>query len=120
MKKGFIVFGVLVPASFLSFNIITAVGTTNEVKLNSVVLYQNYPVPFNPTTTIKYDLLQSSLVSIPIFNSLGEKINTLYSGLQTSGTHEIVFDGSSLPSGIYFYQITTRNFTQTKKCLFLK
>ncbi len=83
-------------------------------------LLQNFPNPFNPTTTIKYDLPQSSVVSIQIFNSLGEKIKTLYSGLQTSGSHEIVFDGSSLPSGIYFYQITTKDFSQIKKCLLLK
>jgi hypothetical protein len=86
----------------------------------TTTLLQNYPNPFNPITTIKYNLPQSSVVLIQIFNSLGEKIKTLYSGLQMSGTHEIVFDGGSLPSGIYFYQITTRNFTETKKCLLLK
>ena len=94
---------------------------TNEEKQPIAnVLYQNYPNPFNPTTTIKYNLPQSSVVLIQIFNSLGEKIKTLYSGLQTSGSHKIVFDGSSLPSGIYFYQITTKDFSQTKKCLLLK
>ena len=82
-------------------------------------LYQNYPNPFNPTTTIKYNLPQSSVVLIQIFNILGENIKTLYSGQQTSGIHEIVFDGSSLPSGIYLYQITTRDFRQIKKCLLL-
>jgi hypothetical protein len=83
-------------------------------------LYQNYPNPFNRKTTIKYSLPQSEIVKIEIYNLLGEKIKTLYSGLQTSGSYEIVFDGSSLPSEIYFYQITTKNFTQTKKCLLLK
>jgi hypothetical protein len=83
-------------------------------------LSQNYPNPFNPTTTIKYNLPRSSVVVIQIFNSLGENIKTLFSGLQTSGIHELVFDGGALPSGIYYYQLTTRNFTQTKKCLLLK
>jgi hypothetical protein len=91
-----------------------------KTKPDEFILNQNYPNPFNPTTTIKYNLPQSSAVVIQIFNSLGEKIKTLYSGPQTSGTHEIVFDGSSLPSGIYFYQITTKDFSQTKKCLLLK
>ncbi|MEJ2105159.1 MAG: T9SS type A sorting domain-containing protein [Ignavibacteriaceae bacterium] len=103
-----------------------AVDTFTSVKgdgikiSSSYKLYQNYPNPFNPTTTIKYDLPQSSVILIQIFNNLGEKVKTLYSGLQSSGTHEIVFDGSSLPSGIYFYQITTKDFSQTKKCLLLK
>ena len=83
-------------------------------------LQQNYPNPFNPQTTIAYNLPRSSVVSIQIFNSLGEKVKTLYSGLQTSGSHEIVFDGNFLPSGIYFYQITTKDFSQTNKCLLLK
>ena len=101
-------------------NLVSIKQSQDEVDIEDFKLSQNYPNPFNPTATIKYNLPQSSVVSIQIFNSLGEKIKTLYSGLQISGSHEIVFDGSSLPSGIYFYQITTRNFTQTKKCLLLK
>ena len=91
----------------------------NENMVNNYLL-TNYPNPFNPTTSIEYNLPQSSIVSIQIFNSLGEKVKTLYSGLQTSGSHEIVFDGGLLPSGIYFYQIITKDFSQTKKCLLLK
>ena len=89
-------------------------------KLQTFLLSQNYPNPFNPRTTIKYNLPQSSVVSIQIFNNLGENVKTLCSGLQTRGIHEIIFDGGSLPSGIYFYQIIIGNFKQTKKCLLLK
>ena len=100
--------------------VLTSNMDDNQKLSSNFKLSQNYPNPFNPTTTIKYNLPQSSVVSLQIFNSLGENVKTLYSGLQTSGTHEIVFDGSSLPSGIYFYQITTRDFRQIKKCLLLK
>ena len=101
-------------------DLVTHIESSAEKFSRSFFLKQNYPNPFNPTTTIKYDLPQSSVVSIQIFNSLGEKVKTLYSGLQTSGSHEIVFDGNFLPSGIYFYQITTKDFSQTNKCLLLK
>jgi photosystem II stability/assembly factor-like uncharacterized protein len=107
-------------AIFMNENLVTGFFESKKAYPNDFLLFQNYPNPFNPTTTIKYDLPLSSLVLIQIFNNLGEKVKTLYSGLQTGGNHKIVFDGSSLTSGIYFYQITTRNFTQTKKCLLLK
>ncbi|MEJ2658305.1 MAG: YCF48-related protein [Desulfobacterales bacterium] len=101
-------------------NLVSIKDSQKEVAIENFKLSQNYPNPFNPTTTIKYNLPQSSVVLLQIFNNLGEKIKTIYSGPQTSGSHEVVFDGGSLPSGIYFYQITTKNFTQTKKCLLLK
>jgi hypothetical protein len=109
----------LIKTDSLGYSNVNSITDKNKLFTDHVLL-QNYPNPFNPTTTIKYNLQHSTIVSIQMFNSLGEKIKTLYSGLQTSGSHEIVFDGSSLPSGIYFYQITTKDFSQTKKCLLLK
>ena len=89
----------------LSFNIITAVGTTNEVKLNSVVFYQNYPNPFNRKTTIKYEIPKTSHIKIVRYNSIGQKIKTLYSGEQSIGLHSIGLDGDDMPSGVYVYQL---------------
>jgi len=83
-------------------------------------LSQNYPNPFNPTTTIKYSIPQSSNVVIKVFDVLGNEITTLVNQEKPIGTHTIEFDATSLPSGIYFYQLQTPNFIQTKKMILLK
>jgi hypothetical protein len=104
----------------LPFNIITAVGTTSEVKLNSVVLYQNYLNPFNRKTTIKYEILKTSNIKIVLYNSIGQKIKTLYSGGQSIGSHSIELDGDDMPSGVYIYQIEAGGYREARKCLLLK
>lgn len=81
---------------------------------------QNYPNPFNPQTIIEYGIPKASNVEIKIYNSLGEIINTIINKQQSAGEYRIEFDGSSLPSGIYFYRITAGSFVQTKKMILLK
>ena len=78
---------------------IAAVGTTNEVKLNSVVLYQNYPNLFNLKTTIKYEIPKTSNIKILLYNSIGKK--TIYTGEQSIGSHYIELGGDDMPSGVY-------------------
>jgi hypothetical protein len=84
------------------------------------VLAQNYPNPFNPTTKINYQIPELSFVTINVFDVLGNEIETLVNEEKPIGTHTIEFDASSLPSGIYFYQLKTNNITQTKKMILLK
>ncbi len=81
----------------------TQTHNTNE---KAYSLYQNFPNPFNPSTVIKYDLKQDAKIEISVYNITGAKVSTLYSGLQTKGSHEIGFDGSNLASGIYLYQMS--------------
>jgi plastocyanin len=81
---------------------------------------QNYPNPFNPTTTIRYTLPQNGLVTVKVFNILGKELATVVNGVESAGFHEVQFDAANLPSGIYFYRVQDRNFTQTKKMLLLK
>jgi hypothetical protein len=69
-------------------------------------LYQNYPNPFNPTTTIQYSIPSAGNVKLDIYDMTGKNIRSLYRGYQTTGTHKFDFDGSSLSSGIYFYEIS--------------
>jgi hypothetical protein len=94
-----------------------------EVKGNNEMvydLYQNYPNPFNPGTVIKYSLASDGMVTLNIYDILGTKITTLVNETQKAGTHQVSFKPAELPSGIYFYELVTPNFTKKLKMLFLK
>lgn len=92
-----------------------SVGSLDKYELD-----QNYPNPFNPSTTIGYILKDKSNVNVSVYNSLGEKIAVLVNEFQEQGYHQINFDATGLPSGIYYYMINTGNFSQTKKMLLMK
>jgi hypothetical protein len=81
---------------------------------------QNFPNPFNPTTTIGYSLAKASKVTISVHDLLGRRIAILFSGMKPAGKYSIRFDGSGLPSGFYFYRMQAGNFFQTRKLLLLK
>jgi hypothetical protein len=84
-------------------------------------LHQNYPNPFNPTTTIAFDLPASTVVSLKVFNILGQEVATVLNGVQLEGgEHVVQFNASNLTSGIYFYQLRAGSFTNTKKLMLLK
>lgn len=80
----------------------------------------NYPNPFNPTTTIEYSVNVETFISLEVFNLLGEQVSTLVNKKQQPGTYEVKFDGSTLPSGLYFYTLRTNNSVKTKRMLLLK
>jgi hypothetical protein len=84
-------------------------------------LKQNYPNPFNPSTKISWQLPVSSWITLKIFDALGSEVETLVNEYQNSGNHSTLYIvNSTLPSGIYFYQLKTGAFVQTKKMLLLK
>jgi hypothetical protein len=83
-------------------------------------LMQNYPNPFNPSTTIRYALSSRSLVTLSVFNTLGQQVAPLVNETQDAGYHEVKFDGSNMASGMYFYRIQAGSFVQTKKLLLLR
>ena len=89
-------------------------------------LEQNYPNPFNPLTVIRYSLIVNSNVTLKVYNLLGQGVATLLNHEETDeGEHEIMFDASSLSSGMYFYRLTverngTSLFSETKKLILLK
>ncbi|MBS1494920.1 MAG: T9SS type A sorting domain-containing protein [Bacteroidetes bacterium] len=83
-------------------------------------LSQNYPNPFNPVTTIKYDLPFSNNVTLKIYGLLGNEIETLVNEKQNAGRYSVNFNASSLPSGVYYYKLTTDKFSETKKMLLVK
>jgi hypothetical protein len=94
-----------------------------EVDVTAPVVYaleQNYPNPFNPSTLIKYSIPEEGMVSLHVYNLLGEKVATLVNEIQKAGRHEINFDASQLSSGVYFYSIEAGNFKSIKKMLLMK
>ena len=90
----------------------------------SFSLSQNFPNPFNPSTTIRYELPEQSLVSLKVFNILGQHIATLVNETQNAGTKLINFNANSLSNGVYYYTLSAMNgrssFTQTQKMLLVK
>lgn len=87
---------------------------------NSYMLEQNYPNPFNPTTTIGYGIEVKSNVKITILNTIGEEVAVVLNEEKEAGYHQVEFDASNLPSGVYFYQLRAGEFVQTRKMILLK
>lgn len=100
-------------------NNILALRNHNESP-TSYKLYNNYPNPFNPKTSIKYSLGQASQVNISIYNITGQLVATLVNGFEDAGIHELIFDGGNYASGVYFYKLETTNFIETKKMVLIK
>lgn len=83
-------------------------------------LYDNFPNPFNPATTFRYDLPTSTRVKFSIYNALGQTVATLFDKFQSAGTHQLTFDAAKLTTGVYFYSIEAVGFRKTKKMLLLR
>jgi hypothetical protein len=83
-------------------------------------LEQNYPNPFNPSTTISFSIPEVSFVTLKVFNSLGEEIETLVTKQLSAGSYKYDWNAINLPSGVYFYKLQTEKFVETKKMILLK
>jgi hypothetical protein len=97
------------------------VGVEDETTLpTEFALEQNYPNPFNPSTTFRYSIPTQSKVIIKVYDVLGNEIETLMDEEKSVGTYELTWNATSLPSGVYFYQLKSGEFISTKKMLLLK
>lgn len=102
------------------------VSLSNELSVdlavvpNNYELYQNYPNPFNPVTVIKYQVPKEGVVSLAVYDMLGNEVTSIINKEQKAGSYEVTFDASSLASGIYFYQLRSGSFRATKKLMLLK
>jgi hypothetical protein len=100
---------------------VTDVTDRYQVRTATQVTLSNaYPNPFNPTTTIRYGLPQRSAVQLTIFNVLGQRVGTVVQGEEEAGYHEVKFDASGLPSGVYFYRMVAGDYVATKRLLVLR
>ncbi|MCH8035058.1 MAG: T9SS type A sorting domain-containing protein [Bacteroidetes bacterium] len=96
---------------------------TIEVNFNvpgNFELSQNYPNPFNPSTTISFNLPKSGVVTLKVYNLMGEEIKTLVEGYREAGIYTVKFKAEGHPSGMYLYRLSTNGFTETKKMLIMK
>jgi hypothetical protein len=83
-------------------------------------LSQNQPNPFNPVTTISFELPEATTISLTVFNILGQKVATLAEGEFNAGVHRLEWNAVGQPSGVYLYRLDSEEFVQTKKMLLLK
>ncbi len=98
----------------------TAVDDKPSDVVASYRLTQNYPNPFNPTTTIEYELKRSENVTLKVFNVLGGEVASLVNGVQNAGVHRVQFDGADMSGGVYFYQLTAGDYSETHRMVLLK
>lgn len=99
---------------------VTDVETEMGVVPEKFSLSQNYPNPFNPSTKIKFSIPQESRVSLKLYDVTGKEVGTLVNEFMQTGSYTINFNANELSSGIYFYQLQTDGFVQTKKMTLLK
>jgi hypothetical protein len=103
-------------------NKVTGIGDDQGSLLEptSYNLAQNYPNPFNPVTSIKYSIKVAGLVSIKVYDILGNEVATLVNEEKVQGVYSVTFDASHLSSGVYFYKINSGNYSEVKKMVFIK
>ncbi len=96
-------------------------GVKSNVQTPSTYeLSQNYPNPFNPTTTIRYSIMKPGLVTLTVYNVLGQRVETLVDRFQSAGSYVVTFDASRYATGVYFYQVRSGSFQSVKKMMLIK
>jgi hypothetical protein len=83
-------------------------------------LEQNYPNPFNPVTNISFEIPNQEFVTLKVYDLLGREISTLINEVKSPGNYTVSFNGANLSSGVYFYQLRTNTYSQTKRMLMIK
>ena len=96
------------------------ITTNNEIAELSYSLDQNYPNPFNPETRINYVIKENGLVQLTVYNILGQTVKELVNEIQSAGSHSVNFNAVDLPSGVYFYQLNSGSYINSKKMLLVK
>jgi hypothetical protein len=95
-------------------------GKSGEALPTVYVLEGSYPNPFNPVTVLRYGLPSASVVCLVVYDVLGREVVRLVDAAQPAGWHEVIFDGSLLPSGVYLYRLEAGTFTQSRTMLLVK
>jgi len=87
---------------------------------DKITLYQNYPNPFNPVTNVEFGISDLGFVSLKVFDALGKEVKTMVNEIRPAGNYEVRFDGSGLPSGVYFYKLEAGEYIETKRMILIK
>ncbi len=125
IDSGMHTFRIQIFAPGFNLNNFTFVESPNGVKIESEKaltfdLQQNYPNPFNPSTLIRYETPASGQVTLKVYDVLGREVASLVDGKMSAGDHQVVWDASKFPSGVYFYRLETSGNVQIKRMLLLK
>jgi hypothetical protein len=91
-----------------------------EANVNSYILTNNYPNPFNPVTTISFTIPEQAQVKLTVYDILGNVVDVLSDGVKNSGTYNIQWNAKNYSSGVYFYKLSVGKFIQTRKMILLK
>ncbi|MBT8386804.1 MAG: T9SS type A sorting domain-containing protein, partial [Ignavibacteria bacterium] len=110
----------LTPGDPIEIIISSIEESSNDLNPTEFKIFQNFPNPFNPSTKIKYALPKNAFVNLTVYNVLGKTVTTLVNEEKRAGNYEIIFYASEIPSGIYFYRLTTNDFISTKKMILVK
>ncbi len=118
-RGGYIFAGMDYAGIYRSANVVNVESIKDNYEVN-FKLEQNFPNPFNPSTVISYSIKESSFVSISIFNAIGEKMETLINEFTKPGTYRIEWNAKECPSSVYFCKMSSGEFSETKKIIFLR
>jgi hypothetical protein len=98
----------------------TSIPAQEKRKIKSFRLHNIYPNPFNPSTTINYELAKSGRVEISVYDLLGQKIDTLFSGIQNAGAHSYQWKPEGLSGGVYICKMTAEGYSMSRKMVLMK
>ncbi len=104
----------------LSFGAATAVDGSSSSAPHTFALSQNFPNPFNPSTTISFSIPALSYVSLKMYDCLGKEVGTLVSEMMAAGNYSRVWNASHVPSGVYYYRLQSGSMMETKKLILIK
>ena len=109
----------------LILDVLTGIDDMEDLIPTKYALHQNFPNPFNPSTTIKYDLKAKTDIKLTIYNVLGQKVRTLVNTNQTAGFQKVVWNGlneigEQVSTGVYIYRIEAGDFVKARKMVFMK
>jgi len=104
----------------LKYSTVSGINSINNIPINGFRLYDNYPNPFNPETNIKFSIPERSFVNLKIFDINGREVAQPVNENLQPGLYEFKFKAVDLPSGVYFYNLKTEEFTETKSMMLIK
>ena len=101
-------------------NGVLSAGQSEQKTPSEFLLSQNFPNPFNPSTVINYQLPRTSFVSLKVYDILGKEVATVVNEIKEAGVYSVLFDGSALSAGVYFYKIQAGIYSTIKKMILIK